>query len=154
MKHDPRVRLKARLAQHGTVAGAIMVASLGVGIWGYWFFAGMGPVDGFLNSAMLLSGMGPVDPVTGGRNLGPVAEQIRQTLRNMAHMLESAGSGLHRIVKMTAVLADAADYDEMNRVWREFFPVEPPARTACALQLSNGNGVEIECIALAGKGPT
>jgi len=101
---------------------------------------------------IFLSGMGPVDPVTGGRNLGPVAEQIRQTLRNMAHMLESGGSGLDRIVKMTAVLADAADYDEMNRVWREFFPVEPPARTACALQLSNGNGVEIECIALAGEG--
>jgi len=36
----------------------------------------------------------------------------------------------------------------MNRVWREFFPVDPPARTTCALQLSNGNGVEIECIAL------
>lgn len=29
----------------------------------------------------------PVDPVTGGLNLGPIAEQIRQTLRNMAHML-------------------------------------------------------------------
>src|SRR5438128_5498010 len=43
---------------------------------------------------IFLSGMGPVDPVTGGRNLGPIAEQIRQTLRNMAHMLESAGSGL------------------------------------------------------------
>jgi 2-iminobutanoate/2-iminopropanoate deaminase len=64
-----------------------------------------------------------------------------------------AGSGLDRIVKMTVVLADAGDYDEMNRVWREFFPVDPPARTACALQLSNGNGVEIECIALAGKSP-
>ena len=51
------------------------------------------------------------------------------------------------------VLADAGDYDEMNRVWREFFPVDPPARTACALQLSNGNGVEIECIALAGESP-
>ena len=97
--------------------------------------------------------MGPVDPVTGGRNLGPIAEQIRQTLRNMAHMLESAGSGLDRIVKMTVVLADAADYDEMNRVWREFFPTDPPARTTCALQLSNGNGVEIECIALAGTKP-
>ena len=79
---------------------------------------------------IFLSGMGPVDPVSGGRNLGPIAEQIRQTLRNMAHMLESAGSGLDRIVKMTVVLADAADYDEMNRVWREFFPVDPPARTA------------------------
>jgi len=97
---------------------------------------------------------GPVDPLTGGRNLGPIAEQIRQTLRNMTHMLESAGSGLDRIVKMTVVLADAGDYDEMNRVWLEFFPVDPPARTACALRLSNGNGVEIECIALGGKSPS
>src|SRR5436190_8767939 len=103
---------------------------------------------------IFLSGMGPVDPVSGGRNLGPIAEQIHQTLRNMAHMLESAGSGLDRIVKMTVVLADSTDYDEMNRVWREFFPVNPPARTTCALQLSNGNRVEIECIALAGKSPS
>jgi 2-iminobutanoate/2-iminopropanoate deaminase len=98
---------------------------------------------------IFLSGMGPVDPVTGGRNLGPIAEQIRQTLSNMAHMLESGGSGLDRIVKINIVLADIADYGEVNRVWREFFPTDPPARTTCALQLSNGNGVEIECIALA-----
>jgi enamine deaminase RidA (YjgF/YER057c/UK114 family) len=52
------------------------------------------------------------------------------------------------------VLADDRDYDEMNRVWQEFFPVDPPARTVCALQLSNGNGVEIECIALPGKNPS
>jgi len=103
---------------------------------------------------IFLSGMGPVDSVTGSRNLGPIAEQIRQTLHNMAHMLESGGSGLDRIVKMTVVLADSADYDEMNQVWREFFPVDPPARTACALQLSNGNGVEIECVALAGRSPS
>ena len=103
---------------------------------------------------IFLSGMGPVDPITGGRNLGPIAEQIRQTLRNMGHMLESAGSGLDRIVKVMVVLADDRDYDEMNGVWQEFFPVDPPARTVCALQLSNGNGVEIECIALAGKNPS
>jgi len=98
---------------------------------------------------IFLSGMGPVDPATGGRNPGPIADQIRQTLRNMEHMLASAGSGLDRIVKINVVLADIQDYDEMNRVWREFFPVDPPARTTCALQLSNGNGVEIECIALS-----
>jgi 2-iminobutanoate/2-iminopropanoate deaminase len=100
---------------------------------------------------IFLSGMGPVDPVTGGRNLGPIAEQIRQTLRNMAHMLESAGSGLDRIVKMTVVLADAADYDEMNRVWREFFPADPPARTTCALQLSNGNASRSSALLSRGK---
>src|SRR5205814_4563693 len=72
---------------------------------------------------MFLSGMGPVDPVTGGRNLGPIVEQIRQTLRNMDHMLESAGSSLNRIVKVMVVLADGRDYEEMNRVWQEFFPV-------------------------------
>src|ERR1051325_11387683 len=101
---------------------------------------------------IFLSGMGPVDPVTGGGNIAPIAEQIRQTLRNMGHMLESAGSSLDRIVKITVVLADSADYDELNRVWREFFPAHPPPRTTCALQLSNGNGVEIEYIALAGRG--
>src|SRR5438477_10504308 len=67
---------------------------------------------------IFLSGMGPVDPVTGGRNLAPIAEQIRQTLRNMAHMLESAESGLNRHVKKTVLLAYGGGYHEMNRVWR------------------------------------
>src|SRR5499427_10873064 len=62
---------------------------------------------------IFLSGMGPVDPVSGGRNLGPIADQIRQTLRNMAHMLESAGSGLDRSGKPTVVLGDPTDYDKM-----------------------------------------
>src|SRR5262244_2073070 len=43
---------------------------------------------------IFLSGMGPIDPVTGERNHGPIAEQIRTTLSNMQHMLESAGSSL------------------------------------------------------------
>src|ERR1700694_1641478 len=70
---------------------------------------------------IFLSGMGPVDPVSGGRNLGPVAEQIRQTLRNMAHMLESAGSGLDRIVKINVVLADIQHFDEINPGLGEVF---------------------------------
>ena len=97
---------------------------------------------------IFLSGMGPVDPAPAGESRAD-RRSDPANLRNMAHMLESAGSGLDRIVKITIVLADIQDYDEMNRVWREFFPVDPPARTTCALQLSNGNGVEIECIALA-----
>ena len=59
-----------------------------------------------------------------------------------------------RIVKVTIVLAEIDDYDEMNCVWRKFFPVDPPARTTCGLRLSNRNGVEIECIALSAENVT
>lgn len=39
------------------------------------------------------------------------------------------------------------EYDNMNAVYREFFPVDPPARTICGVRLSGGNKVEIECVA-------
>jgi 2-iminobutanoate/2-iminopropanoate deaminase len=99
---------------------------------------------------IFLSGMGPVDPETGGRNHGPIADQIRTTLTNMRHMLESAGSSLDRVVRVHVVLADMADMPEMDRVYGEFFPKDPPARTAWSMQLRFGNGCEIECVALAG----
>ena len=99
---------------------------------------------------IFLSGLAPIDPQTGERNLGPVADQVRTTLSNMRHMLESAGSSLARVVRVHVVLADIADMAEMERVYAEFFPVDPPARTAWSMQLRFGNGCEIECVALAG----
>jgi 2-iminobutanoate/2-iminopropanoate deaminase len=99
---------------------------------------------------IFLSGMVPVDPQTGERSHGPIAEQVRLTLSNMAHMLESAGSSLDRAVRVHVVLADISDMAAMDRVYREFFPVDPPARTAWSMQLRFGNGCEIECVALAG----
>jgi 2-iminobutanoate/2-iminopropanoate deaminase len=99
---------------------------------------------------IFLSGMGPIDPQTGEREHGPIAEQVRTTLANVKHMLESAGSSLDRVVRVNVVLADMSDMEEMDRVYREFFPVDPPARTAWSMQLRFGNGCEIECVALAG----
>ncbi|MGZ3347899.1 MAG: RidA family protein [Xanthobacteraceae bacterium] len=99
---------------------------------------------------IFLSGMAPIDPLTGGRSHGPIAEQVRTTLSNMRHMLESAGSSLKRVVRVHVVLADITEMAEMDRVYREFFPVDPPARTVWSMQLRFGNGCEIECVALAG----
>jgi len=98
---------------------------------------------------IFLSGMGPIDPQTGERNHGPIAEQIRTTLSNMQHMLDSAGSSLQRVVRVHVILADISQMQEMERVYREFFPIDPPARTAWSMQLRFGNGCEIECVALA-----
>jgi 2-iminobutanoate/2-iminopropanoate deaminase len=99
---------------------------------------------------IFLSGLVPIDPRTGERNHGPIADQVRTTLSNMQHMLESAGSSLDRVVRVHVVLADIAHMAEMDRVYREFFPSDPPARTAWSMQLRFGNGCEIECVALAG----
>ena len=98
---------------------------------------------------IFLSGMVPVDPQTGERCHGPVAEQVRMILSNMQHMLESAGSSLARVVRVHVVLADITDMPEMERVYREFFPADPPARMVWSMQLRFGNGCEIECVALA-----
>ena len=102
---------------------------------------------------IFLSGMGPIDAATGERNHGPIAQQVRITLENMKHLLESNGSSLARIVRIHVVLADIADVDAMEQVYREFFPVDPPVRTVWSMQLRFGNGCEIECIALAGDAP-
>jgi 2-iminobutanoate/2-iminopropanoate deaminase len=98
---------------------------------------------------IFLSGMVSVDPTTGQRKLGTTDSETRQILENMAHMLESAGSSLAKVVKINVLLHSMLEFENMNAVYREFFPTDPPARTCCGVQLSFGLKVEIECIALA-----
>lgn len=58
-----------RLAVNAAVAAGLTLFALVVGIAGYMGFEDMGPVDGFANAALILSGMGPLDPLRteGGR---------------------------------------------------------------------------------------
>jgi 2-iminobutanoate/2-iminopropanoate deaminase len=98
---------------------------------------------------LFLSGMVAIDPATGERALGTVASETRQILENMRHLLESSGSSLAKVVKVNVLIYDMLEADNMNAVYRAFFPVDPPARTTCGVQLSSGLKVEIECIALA-----
>ncbi len=58
----PLRRFVRRLAAHALVAGAIVAVSLGAGMAGYVAFARLRLTDAFLNAAMLMGGMGPVDP--------------------------------------------------------------------------------------------
>jgi len=56
---------------------------------------------------------------------------------------------MERVVKINVLLYDVLEFENMNAVYRKFFPKDPPARTTCGVQLSFGMKVEIECIALA-----
>ncbi len=51
-----------RLMQHLSAAATLLLGSLGVGMWGYVQFERLSWIDAFLNAAMLLGGMGPVNP--------------------------------------------------------------------------------------------
>lgn len=55
-------RFAWRLLGHLLVAGGLLAASLAIGMLGYRAYEGLAWVDAFLNSAMLLGGMGPVNP--------------------------------------------------------------------------------------------
>jgi hypothetical protein len=52
---------RRRFIRHAVLALSVLVVSLGLGILGYHEFEHLSVTDGFLNSAMLLGGMGPVD---------------------------------------------------------------------------------------------
>ncbi len=57
----PRRRFVRRLAKHGLVAAGVVAVSLGLGILGYHFVAGLSWIDALLNASMILTGEGPVD---------------------------------------------------------------------------------------------
>jgi hypothetical protein len=54
----------ARLGRHGALSAGIVVGSLAIGAVGYHRLGGLPWVDAWLNAAMILTGMGPVDPMT------------------------------------------------------------------------------------------
>lgn len=100
------------------------------------------------NGFLFVSGQLPLDPQTGQFPDGGIDVQTRQALTNVKNILETAGSGLDKVVKTTVFLKDLRDFAEMNRVYSEFFKTECPARSAVQVAAIPKDGrLEIEVIA-------
>ncbi len=96
------------------------------------------------------AGQAALDPATGKLIEGDVSAQTRRVLQNLGGVLNAAGTSLSRVVKTTVFLTNMDDFQAMNRVYSEFFPGEPPARSTVQVsRLPGGALVEIEAIALA-----
>lgn len=101
------------------------------------------------NGFVFVSGQLGLVPETKQFAGGTVAEQTEQALKNIAAILEAAGTSLRYVVKVTVLLANIGAFSEMNTVYNTFFPEEPPARAAFAVKdLPLGGLVEIEAIAV------
>jgi len=101
------------------------------------------------NGFVFTAGQIPVNPATSKIEAETIEEQTRQVLSNVDAVLRAAGSGLHRIVKMTVFMTDLGDFQAMNGVYAEFFPSDPPARSAVqVVALPLGVQIEMEAVAL------
>ncbi len=100
------------------------------------------------NGFLFLSGQLPLDPVTGQTVYGGVAMQTRQVLTNIKAVLDKEGLTMAQVVKTTVFLHDMEDFAAMNKVYAEFFPADPPARSAVqVVRLPKDALVEIEAVA-------
>jgi reactive intermediate/imine deaminase len=89
---------------------------------------------------------------TGRLAPGGIEAETRQALENVRAALGRAGASMDQVVKCTAMLADMAEWEQMNRVYVTYFrPDRLPARSAFGTSgLARGARVELECLAAAG----
>jgi enamine deaminase RidA (YjgF/YER057c/UK114 family) len=84
---------------------------------------------------------------------GGIEAETRQTLENIKLALAAAGATLQDVVKVNTFLRDVdRDFLAYNRVYLEYFPSEPPARTSVGAKIFGNILIEIECVAYAPLG--
>jgi len=90
------------------------------------------------------------DPNTKRLAEGGIGPETRQVCENLKAVLDAAGSSLEQVVKVTIYMVDLGELPEMNAIFSQYFPVDPPARTTFECSRLVGDArVEIEAIALA-----
>lgn len=90
---------------------------------------------------------GVTDPESGKDNEG-IEAQTKQCLENMKRILESMGSFLSDVVKVTVFLRNNDDFTKMNETYKSYFLENRPARSTIITNLINTKMlIEIECIA-------
>jgi reactive intermediate/imine deaminase len=78
-----------------------------------------------------------------------VEAQVRQTFDNVKLIVEAAGLTMAHVVYTQVYLADIANYDTMDRVWREYFPKAPPARSVLGVfRMPTDTPFEITAVAV------
>lgn len=83
----------------------------------------------------------------GAVSTGPIEQQTKLVLDQLAAILKEAGCTLADVVKCGCSLQDARDFAGFNKVYTTYFPRNPPTRTTLVVQHVLDARVEIDCIA-------
>ena len=96
---------------------------------------------------LFTSGQVPINPATGNVETEGITDQATQVMKNLAAVLEEAGTTFEKVVKTTCFLADMADFAAFNAVYAEYF-TSKPARSCVAVKTLPKNVLcEVEVIA-------
>lgn len=111
--------------------------------------AAIGPYSqGYIvNGMVYTSGQIPVDPATGSMPEG-IEAQAEQSCKNVAALLQAAGTGMDKVIKTTCFLADMDDFAAFNAVYARYFTSAPARSCVAVKQIPKGALCEIEAIAL------
>jgi len=97
---------------------------------------------------VFVSGVVAIDPDSGERMNGTVTSEAHRVFQNLKLVLENAGSSLERLVQVHAMIYDRIEYDALNRVYRQYVPNGPPARTVWSVQIIDAFKVQLDAIAI------
>jgi 2-iminobutanoate/2-iminopropanoate deaminase len=138
MKHVNETNMKKEIVQLGKISETIK--------------ASKAPISAVTKGAGLVfvSGLPPFDLNTGQLVRGDIRVQTRQCLENMKAAVLAAGSTLEKVLKVTVLVSNCAYWDDINAIYAEYFPSEPPARTFITVGAwAQPFDIEMEAIALA-----
>lgn len=110
----------------------------------------IGPYSQAVRAAGLLfiSGQPGVDPSSGEAAGLTFDVQARQAFKNLDTVLRAGGSRLDLVVNTTVLVAEVSNFAELNRLFSEFFPDNPPARMTMQVPLPKGLLISIGCVAM------
>ena len=90
---------------------------------------------------------GQVPMVNGAVTPGNIEIQAHQAIKNLFSILREAGYGPEHVVRCGVWLDDPRDFQSFNKVFREYFGDNPPARACVVSSMVVDCKVEIDCIA-------
>lgn len=100
------------------------------------------------NNVVYTSGVIPVNPETNELVTGPIEVQAEQAIKNLAALVQEAGSSVDNVIKTTVFIKDMNDFGKVNEVYAKYFTKNCPARSCVEVaRLPKDVLIEIEAIA-------
>ncbi|MCP1101278.1 2-iminobutanoate/2-iminopropanoate deaminase [Aequitasia blattaphilus] len=110
----------------------------------------LGPYSqGYIHNGLFYSaGQIPINPATDAIEAESISEQTEQVCKNLAAVLEAAGTGFDKVLKTTCFLSDMGDFAAFNEVYGKYFTSKPARSCVAVKTLPKNVLVEVEVLAV------